>query len=176
MRLEQHLDLLSLSSDLRLQFGLERVDDLFVLEGYFAHTFKVTRLLSLRFPFESVNFLRLSVNFLLLAFDFGRMIVIKSGLGFGSLSHFRLEAIVVFDVFLSNLVDGGADHLAWGILSRADTLDQAWQAVMGGILAAGCPSQALFTSHGNCLAVALSVGRVLRFTFVESSISALKDA
>ena len=168
MRLEQHLDLLSLSSVIRLQFGPERVDDLFVLKGHFAHTFKVTRLLSLDFAIEPVNFL-------LLAFDFGRMIVIKSGLGFGSLSHFRLEAIVVFDVFLINLVDGGADHLAWGILSRADTLDQAWQAVMGGILAAGCPSQALFTSHGNCLAVALSVGRVLRFTFVESSISALKD-
>ena len=52
-----------------MQFGPERVDDLFVLEGYFAHAFKVTRLLSLRFPFESVNFL-------LLAFDFGRIIVV----------------------------------------------------------------------------------------------------
>ena len=89
------------------------------------------------------------------------MIVIKSGLGFGSLSHFHLEAVVVLDVFLINLVDGGADHLAWGILGRANTLYKAWQAVMGGVLAACCPSQALFTSHGNRLAVAIYVSRVL---------------
>ena len=46
---------------------------------------------------------------------------------------------------------------------------------MGGVLAAGGPSQALLTSHGNRLAVALRVGRMLRSTFVEFSISALKD-
>lgn len=78
-------------------------------------------------------------------------------------------------MFLINLVDGGADHLVWRVLSRTNTLYEAWQAVMGGVLAAGSPSQALFTSHGNRLAVALRVGCVLRSTFVEFPISALKD-
>ena len=120
----------------------------------------MTRLLSLRFPFKLVDFLRL--------------FVVQGGLGFGSLSHFRLETIVILDMFLINLVDGGADHLAWSILSRADTLDQAWKTVMGGVLGAGGPGEALLASQRNCLAIGLDVGYVFGSTLEGSADPALE--
>ena len=127
----------------------------------------MTRLLSLRFSLELVGFLFELVDFL-------RLFVVQGGLGFGSLSHFRLETIVVLDMFLINLVDGGADYLAWGILGRADTLDQAWKTVMGGVLGAGGPGEALLASQRNCLAIGLDVGCVFGSSLEGSADPALE--
>ena len=103
-----------------------------------------------------------------------RLFVVQGGLGFGSLSHFRLETIVILDMFLINLVDGGADDLAWDILSRADTLDQAWKTVVGGVLGAGGPGEALLASQRNCLAIGLDVGYVFGSTLESSADPALE--
>ena len=134
----------------------------------------MTRLLSLRFPLELVCCLFELLRFPFKLVDFLRLFVVQGGLSFGSLSHFRLETIVILDMFLINLVDGGADHLAWSILSRADTLDQAWKTVMGGVLGAGGPGEALLASQRNCLAIGLDVGYVFGSTLEGSADPALE--